>query len=78
MAVDAGTRCARIIARARPLKRSVLITTAGRPRAINCAVPWTLHDVHEPQLAMPTMAASASRAMRSGNSAGIADDAENG
>lgn len=44
------------------VKRSVTKTTEGIPRLVNSMQSWTLHDVHEPQLARPTTAKSPSRA----------------
>ena len=76
IAIESGTFCARITACASCRNCSVQTTTAGKPRFTSCEVPWTLHDVHDPQLAMPTIAASASEAIASSSAAGAACDVE--
>ena len=59
-ASESGAWRARSITVSSLTKASVAITTAGTPARVSSVVSWTLHDVHDPQLARPTMAASQS------------------
>ena len=47
--------------RARLANTSVTTTAAGLPARSTSIVSWTLHDVHDPQVPRPTIAASMSR-----------------
>jgi hypothetical protein len=49
--------------RASAMNCSLASTNAGRPFFVISIVSWTLHDVHDPQFAMPTIAASHSPVM---------------
>jgi hypothetical protein len=71
---DSGTFCERMMTFANFSNCSVATTTAGMPRRTNWAVSWTLHDVHDPQFAMPTMAASHSVATCSSSPSGGAHE----
>src|SRR4051812_14444511 len=74
IAIDSGTFCDRMMTFASLSNCSVATPTAGMPCFTNCAVSWTLHDVQDPQLAMPTTAASHSSRTRSSSPGGGAHE----
>jgi hypothetical protein len=53
-------------------KASAARTTAGLPLSISLLVSWILHDVHDPQFARPTIAASHSSSTRRSVASAIA------